>query len=119
MLISIIPFKLKKVLTIVTQIQTKEYHCNLKMTLFNYIQVPDEGDYGDYTSKWEYLGKGKHKFSAFFRTGFNSKWPIIYMCIQVFGRTKTTEVSVTTAHSKLTHKGILDKKTQQKISISI
>ncbi|XP_023325013.1 uncharacterized protein LOC111698800 isoform X2 [Eurytemora carolleeae] len=22
------------------------------------IEVPDEGDYGDYTSKWEYLGKG-------------------------------------------------------------
>ena len=20
--------------------------------------MPDEGDYGDYTSKWEYLGKG-------------------------------------------------------------
>jgi len=22
------------------------------------LEVPDEGDYGDYTSKWEYLGKG-------------------------------------------------------------
>ena len=73
---------------------------------------------------WAKVGKNlRHLFELvqngrFVRT--SSKWRIIYTFLQVFGRIKTTEVSVTTAHSKLTHKGILDKKiTQHKISISI
>ena len=97
------------------------------MALFNYIQVPDEGDYGDYTSKWEYLGKGRQKFAAFVRTG--SKWPIcsnqfkmadnLHVSSGIWENQDYGSISNYSTLKTNTQRHIRQKKTQPKMSISI